>query len=161
MTSTILVHEDDHASHDNTCCICLDDMKCSFIQSTMTETKICSPCNRVHDEIGPVEKMKKKKKFLKRLKLQRSRKSQAHIQSDGDNSNDNVRVLDCGHKIHAKCYKNLKHSALEEEVSFKCPLCRQNLKVNKSIRREAKKKATEVLASSPFVVAVVFLLVIF
>lgn len=154
------MHGDDHESHDNTCCICLDDMKCSFIQSTMTESNQCSPCNQ-HDEIGPVEKMKKKKKLTKRLKLPRSRKSQVHAQSDGDNSNDNVRVLDCGHKIHQKCYKNLKHSALKEEFSFKCPLCRQNLKINKSIRREAKKKATEVLASSPFVVAVVFLLVIF
>merc|ERR1711976_579269 len=112
------------------------------------------------DEIGPVEKMKKKK-LTKRLKLPRSKKSQVHTQSDGDNSNDNVRVLDCGHKIHQKCYKNLKHSALKEEISLKCPLCRQNLKINKSIRREAKKKATEVLASSPFLVAVVFLLVIF
>lgn len=155
------MHGDDHDSHDNTCCICLDDMKCSFIQSTMTESNQCSPCNRQHDEIGLVKNMKKKKKLTKRLKLPRSKKSQVHTQSDGDNSNDNVRVLDCGHKIHQKCYKNLKHSALKDEVLFKCPLCRQNLKINKSIRREAKKKATEVLASSPFVVAVVFLLVIF
>ena len=75
----------------------------------------------------------------------------------------NTRKLECGHVIHETCYKNFKRYVENnnEERGMQCPMCRRNLKMKNSIRREVKKRAKKAVIVTPYVFVVVFAVLLF
>lgn len=120
-------------------------------------------------DINNVARSEKKIEFSWNKKLCKKRQGNGIARQDKRsniaiiNKSDNTRKLECGHVIHETCYKNFKRyiENNNEERGMKCPICRRNLKMNKSIRREAKKRAKKAVITTPYVFVVVFAILLF
>jgi hypothetical protein len=131
-----------------TCCICLEGMGINNV--TRSEKKIEFSWNQ--------RKLCKKRKGNGIAAGRQDKRSNIVIINKSD-----TRKLECGHVIHETCYKNFKRYVENnnEERGMKCPMCRRNLKMKKSIRREAKKRAKKAVIGTPYVFVVVFAILLF
>lgn len=128
-----------------TCCICLESMN-----------------------INNVTRSEKKIEFSWNKNLCKKRKGNGIAKQDKRSNiiiikKSNTRKLECGHVIHETCYKNFKRYVENnnEERGMQCPMCRRNLKMKKSFRREVKKRAKKAVIVTPYVFVVVFAVLLF